>query len=148
MKLFTKVLLGVVIAALAVSPLVAQFRGAFHRDPSAIIDHFARVLDLTDTQKQAAKTIFSDAKAQAEPIATQLKQGHEVMAAAVKANKSDAEINDLATRQGVLMGQLAAIHAKAMARFYAQLTPEQKTKAEAIHDHMKSRFMNRFGAAH
>jgi Spy/CpxP family protein refolding chaperone len=148
MKLFTKGSLGVVIAALAISPLVAQFRGPFHRDPAAMIDHFASVLDLTDAQKQAAKTIFSDAKAQAEPIVGQLKQGHEAMSAAVKANKSDAEINDLAARQGVLLGQLAAIHAKGMARFYAQLTPEQKTKADAIHDRMKSRFMNRFGSAH
>jgi Spy/CpxP family protein refolding chaperone len=151
MKLFTKISVGVLLAALAVSPVVAQFGGwaggRFHKDPTAMIDHFGRVLDLTDAQKQAAKTLFSDAKAQAEPIASQLKQGHELMAAAVKGNRSDTEIIDIAARQGVLVGQLAAIHAKAMARFYAQLTPEQKTKADAIHDHMKSRFMGRFGAA-
>ena len=151
MKLFTKVSIGVALAALAVSPVVAQFGGwtggRFHRDPAAIIDHFGRVLDLTDAQKQTATSLFNDAKAQAEPIVVQLKQGHESMAAAIKANKSDAEINDIAGKQGALIGQLAAIHSKAMAKFYAQLTPEQKTKADAIHDHIKARFMGRLQAA-
>ena len=100
MKLFTKVSIGVALSALAVSPVVAQFGGwtggRFHRDPAAIIDHFGRVLDLTDEQKQTATSLFNDAKAQAEPIVVQLKQGHESMAAAIKANKSDAEINDIA----------------------------------------------------
>ena len=91
--------------------------------------------------------LFNDAKAQAEPIVVQLKQGHESMAAAIKANKSDAEINDIAGKQGALIGQLAAIHSKAMAKFYAQLTPEQKNKADAIHDHIKARFMGRLQAA-
>jgi len=151
MKLFTKVFIGVALVALAVSPVVAQFGGwaggRFHRDPAIIIDHFGRVLDLTDTQKQAATSLFADAKAQAEPIVAQLKQGHESMAAAVKANKSDAEINDIAAKQGALIGQFAAIHSKAMAKFYAQLTPEQTTKADAIHDRMKARFMGRLQAA-
>ena len=147
MKLFTTIVIGVVLGALALRPLAAQFRGHFHRDPAALIDHFGRVLDLTDTQKQTAKAIFSDAKTQAEPLVAQLKQAHESMAAAVKTNQSDAVIDDLAARQGALMGQLAAIHAKAMARFYTQLTPEQKTKADAIHDRIESRFMNRFGPA-
>ena len=84
--------------------MVAQFGGwaggRFHRDPAAIIDHFGRVLDLTDAQKQTATSLFNDAKAQAEPIVAQLKQGHESMAAAIKTNKSDAEINDIAGKQG------------------------------------------------
>jgi Spy/CpxP family protein refolding chaperone len=62
------------------------------------------------------------------------------MTAAVKGNRSDAEIKDIADRQGALVGQLAFIRAKAMAQLYAQLTPEQKTKAEAIRDRIKSRF--------
>jgi Spy/CpxP family protein refolding chaperone len=136
MKLFTKLSVGVILAALAVSPLVARFR----KDPAARIDHFSRVLHLTDTQKQTAKSIFEDARTQAQPIVTQLKQGHQSMTAAVKGNRSDAEINDIAARQGALVGQLASIHAKAMAQFYAQLTPEQKTKADAIYDRIKSRF--------
>jgi Spy/CpxP family protein refolding chaperone len=136
MRLFMKVSVGVILAALAVSPLVARFR----KDPAARFDHFSRVLHLTDTQKQTARSIFKDARTQAQPIVTQLKQGHEPMTAAVKGNRSDAEIKDIADRQGALVGQLAFIRAKAMAQLYAQLTPEQKTRTEAIRDRIKSRF--------
>ena len=136
MRLFMKVSVGVILAALAVSPLVARFR----KNPAGRIERFSRVLHLTDTQKQTARSIFQDVRTQAQPIVTQLKQGHESMTAAVKGNRSDADIKDIADRQGALVGQLAFIRAKAMAQLYAQLTPEQKTKAEAIRDRIKSRF--------
>src|SRR5262249_33588130 len=115
--------------------------------PDRTVEHIGTILDLTDAQKATAKNLFTDAKSQADPIVTQLKAGHTAMADAVKANKSDAEMNDLAARQGVLVGQLAAIHAKAMAKFYAQLTPDQKAKADRLHDQFQSRFMGRFSGA-
>ena len=89
------------------------------------------LLDLTDTQKQFAKTFIPGAKTEAEPVVAQLKQSR------------DAEIGDIATKSGVLVGQLAAIHSKAMAKFYAQLTPEQKTKVDRSHDRMQARFTGR-----
>jgi Spy/CpxP family protein refolding chaperone len=84
MKLFTKVSVGVILTALTVSPLGARFR----KNPAGRIDRFSRVLHLTDTQKQTARSIFEDARTQAQPIVTQLKQGHESMTAAVKGNRT------------------------------------------------------------
>jgi Spy/CpxP family protein refolding chaperone len=155
MKLKYIILAGLAIVGLAVSPAIAQRHGwmggfgagHFRHNPERMLDHVSTMLDLTDAQKQFAKTLLADTKSQAEPVITQLKQGHESMAAAIKANRSDTEIGDIATRQGALVGQLSAIHAKAMAKFYAQLTPDQKTKADQVHDRIKSRFMGRFGQA-
>lgn len=154
MTLRNKIFTGLAIIGLAITPVIAQRHGwmsgpggPFQRNPERMVEHIGTILDLTDAQKTAAKALFTDAKSQAEPIVTQLKAGHTSMAEAVKANKSDAEINDLAGRQGVLVGQLAAIHAKAMAKFYAQLTPDQKAKADRLHDQFKSRFMGRITGA-
>jgi Spy/CpxP family protein refolding chaperone len=151
MKLGTKVLAGIAIFGLAITPLLAQRQGwlggfgagHFRHDPDRFLEFVSAFLDSTDTQKQFAKTLMADAKAEAEPVVAQLKQSRTSMEEAIKANKSDAEIGDIATKSGVLVGQLAAIHSKAMAKFYAQLTPEQKTKANRFHDRMQARFMGR-----
>ena len=93
----------------------------------------ATQLELTEEQKAQAKSIFGAARESALPIAQQLRQDHQAMRDAIKAGKSDAELDKLAGDAGALVGQLAAIHAKAFARFYALLTPEQKQKADQLH---------------
>ena len=122
----------------------AQGPGGHHRmNGGKRLDFMATALNLTDAQKETAKGIFADAKTSAQPIAAQLKQGREAMAAAIKAGKSETELTQLATQQGALTGQLAAICAKAFSSFYAQLTPDQKAKADQLHQNMKSRWQNR-----
>ena len=68
----------------------------------------------------------------------QLKQNHEALAAAVKANNT-AQIESLASQQGALRGQLIAARSEAMAKFYGNLTPEQRNKAERIRERIKQR---------
>jgi protein CpxP len=105
----------------------------------------AKELNLTEAQQAQAKAIFDDARAQAQPLHEQLRNGHKAIADAVKANKSDAELQQLADAQGDVMGRLAGIHARAFARFYANLTPEQKAKADELHTKMQGRMMQGFG---
>jgi Spy/CpxP family protein refolding chaperone len=104
------------------------------------LDFLASRLNLTDTQKQSAQSIFSQSREAAKPIVAQLKQGKQALAAAVKAGKSEAELTDLANQQGALVGQLTAIRAKAFSQLYAQLTPEQRDKADQMHQRMRGRF--------
>ena len=66
----------------------------------------------------------------------------------MKAGKSDAEIDQLSVQIGSLMGQMTAVHTMAFAKFYALLTPDQRTKAQEMRDHMHERFMHRHGSAH
>jgi Spy/CpxP family protein refolding chaperone len=111
--------------------------------PQRRVDFLASKLDLTDAQKQSAQTIFAQSREAAKPVIEQLKQGHEAMAAAIKAGKSETELTQIATQQGALVGQLSAIHAKAYAQLYAQLSPDQRAKADQLHQGM-----NRFGRHH
>jgi Spy/CpxP family protein refolding chaperone len=147
MKL-TMILSGALMAAvLSAVPAAAQ-RGPLGRGPGGPmmgldgtrrLAHWATVLDLTEAQKAAAKTIFDNAKTQSEPIGPQLRDAHQAVQAAVKANKSDAEIETLTARSGALTGQLAAIHAKAQREFLKLLTAQQREKLDALHSQMRPR---------
>ena len=145
MKLTRMWTVGVMAVTLAVVPAAAQRGpgmgmrgpgGMMGGDPTRMLERLATVLDLTDAQKTAAQTIFNTARTQAQPLATSLREAHDAVQAAVKANKSDAEIETLTARTGTLMGQVAAIHAKAQRGFLQLLTPQQREKLEALRPHM------------
>lgn len=127
-----------ITAGLAIAQPPAGPRHDGPRNPIAML---ATALNLSDSQKAAAQTIFDQARQDAQPVADQLKQEHQAIAAAVKAQKSDAELSDLAASQGKLMGQMAAIHLKAFSHVYALLTPEQRDKADQMHEHISGMFM-------
>jgi Spy/CpxP family protein refolding chaperone len=110
--------------------------------------HFAQMeqkLNLTDAQKQQAHSIFRSARESSQSIRTQLKENREALAAAAKAGKSDSTIQELATKQGHLLGQEIAIHTQAYKKFYSMLTPDQRTKADQIHQQFRERMRNRAG---
>jgi Spy/CpxP family protein refolding chaperone len=99
-------------------------------------------LNLTDAQKQQAKAIFQQARQTAQPIRQQLRQNRQSMAAAVKANAT-AQIQSLAATQGTLRGQAMAIRAQALAKFYTTLTPDQRAKADQLHEQFRQRVEQR-----
>jgi Spy/CpxP family protein refolding chaperone len=106
----------------------------------------AAYLNLTVEQRQQMQAIRKQAGAAAEPVVAQLKAGRQQLADAVKTSASEADIERLATQQGVLQGQLLAIRTKARAASYALLTPEQRQKAEELRGLVKQRLQNRPGA--
>jgi Spy/CpxP family protein refolding chaperone len=113
--------------------------------PRARMHHrMIQALNLTADQKQQAKSIFQAARQTAAPLRTQMKANRESLAAAVKADNA-AQIQQLATAQGSLRGQLLSVRADAMAKFYATLTPDQRAKADQIHAQMKQRIQQRTG---
>jgi len=85
-------------------------------------------LNLTAPQKQQARSIFQSARQTAQPLAQQLKQDRTALTAAVEAGDS-ARIQQLSTEMGSLRGNVLGVRSLAMAKFYALLTPDQKTKA-------------------
>ena len=101
-------------------------------------EQMMQALNLTTVQQQQATTIFGDAMQKAEPIREEMRQNREALHAAVKANNT-LEIERLSSHQGELQGKALAIKSEAMAKFYAVLTPEQRTKA----DQMLSRIWQR-----
>jgi Spy/CpxP family protein refolding chaperone len=131
---------GAFAAADQVGERKAGRRGAGFAARGHFMDRIATQLQLTEAQKQYAQTLFRENREAAKPVMQQLRQGREAMAAAVKAD-NEAEITRLAGEQAQLMAQVRALHAKGLAKFYAQLTAEQKAKA----DEMFNRLQNRFG---
>jgi Spy/CpxP family protein refolding chaperone len=103
-----------------------------------------RALNLTEAQKQQAKAAFQQAKQNAGPLATQLRENRQELAAAVKANDV-AKIHSLSAQQGHLQGQLLGIRSEAMAKVYATLTPEQKAKAGETRSKVRERIKERIG---
>jgi Spy/CpxP family protein refolding chaperone len=95
------------------------------------VGFLAGYLNLTEAQKTQAEAIFSAARTAAEPLRGRLESAREALEAAVKAGKTDAEIDALAASIGTISGQLTAIHSKAMVKFRAILTPEQITKLDS-----------------
>ena len=111
-----------------------------------MFDRMATRLNLTDDQKQQARSIMQSARESAQPITQQLKQNRQALRDAVKAGKTDADIDQLAASTGTLMGQATAIRTKAFAKVYAMLTPEQRTKADQLGGH--GMFMRGHGRGH
>ena len=96
------------------------------------LDFLAGYLALTDAQKQQAQTIFDAARAASETARGQIESARDALQTAVKANRPEAELDRLAAAVGTIEGQLVAIDAKASAKFYALLTPEQKAKYDEL----------------
>lgn len=137
-----KVLIGV--TAMSVLAVTLAARAPHFRDRAAMRTLVAGYLDLNEVQKSDAEAIFDAARESAQPVMEQLRQGHEAVRNAIKSGAPEQEVENLASQQGVLMGQVAGIYAKAFSRFYALLTPEQKEKAEKLHDQFRDSMRRRF----
>jgi Spy/CpxP family protein refolding chaperone len=103
-------------------------------------ERMATRLNLTEDQKQQTKSIMQAGRESSKPVVQQLRQSRQALRDAVKAGKSDAEINQLSANVGNLAGQVATIRAKTFAKTYALLTPEQRTKADEMHNHARGMF--------
>jgi len=116
-------------SAPATNPSAARGQG-FHRHP--LLARLAEKLNLSDAQRQQAKSIFQDMHEQAKPIRTQLQQGRLALMNAAVAGKSADELNQLAQAQSAQVAQLAVLRAQAMGKFYAILTPAQQQQFQTM----------------
>jgi Spy/CpxP family protein refolding chaperone len=124
--------IGVLAAGFAIAQTTAtpQARAAKGKGVRALVrKRMLKALNLTDTQTQQAKTILQSARQTAQPLAQQLKQDRAALTAAIEAGDS-AKIQQLSTDMGSLRGNVLAVRSQALSKFYALLTPDQKTKAE------------------
>jgi Spy/CpxP family protein refolding chaperone len=103
------------------------------------VDHVAQVLNLTESQKEQARTIFAQVRQSAQPVREELRQNRGKLMAAAKVANNESEIQKLAMEQGRLMGKLIAIRTEGSAKFYQILTPEQRVKADQMHEQFRQR---------
>jgi Spy/CpxP family protein refolding chaperone len=91
-------------------------------------------LKLTADQQNQARAIFKQSRADAKSLSPKLRNERVALRTAVKTD-NEAQIDQILNQDSQLNAQARAIHAKAMAKFYQILSPEQKAKF----DHMGAR---------
>ncbi len=105
-------------------------------DPAKMLDRrtefLATALNLTEAQKIEARTIFEKEQKDTLDIREKMVSSNEALRDAAKSDKSDMDIDALASTAGALHGSMLAVHTKASAQFYRLLTPEQREKFEKL----------------
>jgi protein CpxP len=102
-------------------------------------DRIATFLNLTDAQRAQAKTIVQSSLDQAKPLVQSMRDNRTAVEQLIKTGtpntpQFDQQAQQLANTQANLVSQLSVIHMKGLAQLYALLTPDQKQKAEQLHD--------------
>ena len=106
----------------------------------------ARKLDLTDTQKTQIESMIQAERPNFQPLVKQLAAEHQQMLAATRGGSFDeAQVRPLANQQAQTLADLMVIRERVISKVYnTVLTPDQKTKADALRqqmlDHMTRRF--------
>ena len=109
--------------------------GGMHGAPGFRLGRLAAYLELTDEQIAAAKTIFEDARAAAQPIHEAQRALHEELGALLDGDSPDpTEVGNLVLEIHANREQVKAIHDAAFEDFKALLTAEQLAKLEKLQD--------------
>lgn len=134
-------LITIMTAALSATGLMADTTTSNNRQAAraGFVDRMSTVLNLTDQQKQQAKTIFMSEREAARAVRQQLWQERKAVRAAIQAGKPAAEVQQLAKNEAPALGDLAGMRAVAFARFYAVLTPAQQQKLGTLHHEWRQR---------
>ena len=123
----------------AQTPAPAQNSSGQHHSSARrdMLQRWTARLNLTSDQQNQAKAIFQNSRNESRSLAAKLHEERATLNAAVK-NDSEQQIDQITQQDSKLHAQMEAIHLKAMAKFYAILTPEQKTKFDAWSNHRAS----------
>jgi len=101
--------------------------------------HFWKKLNLTDEQKKEMFSIRLDERAKMKPMFQKLKDAHKQIIDLVKAAKFDeAKVRAIAKGQADIIADIIVERARMKSRIYAVLTPEQRAKAEQLHEKWKA----------
>jgi Spy/CpxP family protein refolding chaperone len=144
-KIAAVVLALAVMAAIAVSQTVR--RAHMHGDGmfgGPMLGYYVHKLDLTDAQQAQVKAIMTKEKPALQPLMLQVAQGHSQLRDLVMSgNFDEAKARELASQQTQIMTELTVQHARIASEMVQILTPEQKTKLNALINQHEQRMMNR-----
>jgi Spy/CpxP family protein refolding chaperone len=106
-----------------------------------IVDHIGDRLDLTTEQRAQVNSIIAAERTNVEPMFAQLKANWQQMRAATAGGQfNEEQVRGLAANQAQTITELLIAKERVKAKVYAVLTPEQRTKADAMLDRFESRF--------
>ena len=87
---------------------------------------------LTKDQKKAVKTILDDAHKSAAPIREALNRTRGAIAAAIQANKAQAEIDTAINEYGQQAAAMTTLEMKSLAQVLQALAPDQRGNQNAL----------------
>ena len=98
-----------------------------------MVDHIALALNLTEAQKAQTKTLFEAGQAAVAPLQQKIGEVRKQLELATANGQFDeAQVRALATQQGQLTAEMIVEHERMKSKIYGLLTPEQRTKADAM----------------
>lgn len=102
--------------------------------------HLWKTLNLTDAQKKEMFSIRLEERAKIKPLVQKLKAGRDQFRDLIKSGKFDEEkVRSVAKAQADIRTEIIVERVRMMSRMYAVLTPEQRAKAEKLHESWKAR---------
>ena len=102
--------------------------------------HLWKKLNLTDAQKKEMFSIRLEERGKMKPLVQKLKDGRKQLHALGKSGQFDeAKVRSVAKGQADIRIELIVEKERMKSRMYAVLTPEQRAKAEQIHESWKAR---------
>jgi len=106
----------------------------------------ARKLDLSDAQKTQIQGIIQSEQPNFAPLVKQLAANHEQMLVATRGGSFDeTQVRTLANQQAQTLAELMVVRERVISKVYnTVLTADQKTKADALRQHMLDRMSQRF----
>jgi len=106
----------------------------------------ARKLDLSDAQKTQIQSLIQAERPNFAPLMKQLAANHQQMLVATRGGSFDeAQVRTLASQQAQTLAELMVIRERVISKAYnTVLTPDQRTKADTLRQHMLDRMSQRF----
>jgi hypothetical protein len=101
---------------------------------------FADRLKLNKDQKAQAQTVLTDAMKESTPVRQQLVQSKLDIAKAILGGASDDDLKKTTDAYAALVAQVTGVEAKAFAKVYATLKPNQQGKAASAFELMGAMF--------
>jgi Spy/CpxP family protein refolding chaperone len=103
--------------------------------------HAMKELDLSAPQRAQVKDILRSHRQEFQQITERLHSVHEAVQAAARQEQPDeAAIREKVSAALDPLGDLAVLHAQVQHQIHAVLTPEQRQKAEALHEKLRAHF--------
>jgi len=110
-----------------------QGEGSAHTFGPEMVDHIARELNLTDSQKSQVKPLFEAAQVSFASIHQKMDDVDKQLEAATSNGQFDeVQVRTFASQKAQLMAEAIVEHERLKSKIYAILTPEQRTKAEEM----------------
>jgi len=103
-------------------------------------------LNLSDAQKTQVRSLIQGERPNFEPLVKQLAANHQQMLVATRGGSFDeAQVRTLANQQAQTLAELMVVRERVISKVYnTVLTPDQKTKADSLRQHMLDRMTQRF----